>query len=345
MKRIASSLHHHNPLSCLSVLSLQHISRHDMKCIKQSSTVINNAINRRHFSCNSHDHNHHHNHNHNHHSASTGTGNCCQGEGNNGVPKKKCCQETHDHSHNHNHDNDNDHSCCSSKDADAACDSTTSSTTATTTTPPAAAVDNATIPNPNIPEECWHCGKFRKDQELFCTEPTCGRVQPIQTKKLNLFDVFEIPQSYFIQEKQLDNAFKELQKKLHPDKFATKSIDEKNVSTSSSSSINFAYQTLKDPVERAQYLIWLSFEKQIFDDSKTIQDPAFMMEVFELREEIQENINNPERKSKLIKYIQVSINNAEKEFEAAIQGNNSEEAIQNATRLKYYYKMLEELLQ
>jgi molecular chaperone HscB len=80
------------------------------------------------------------------------------------------------------------------------------------------------------------------NQELFCTEPTCGRVQPIQTKKLNLFSVFNIPQSYYINEKQLEASYKELQKKLHPDKFASKSIDEKNVSTTSSSAINFAYQ-------------------------------------------------------------------------------------------------------
>jgi molecular chaperone HscB len=54
---------------------------------------------------------------------------------------------------------------------------------------------------------------------------------------------------------ELDREYKELQKKLHPDKFATKSLDEKLLSTNASSAINMAYHTLKDPVSRAEYMV------------------------------------------------------------------------------------------
>ncbi len=98
---------------------------------------------------------------------------------------------------------------------------------------------------------------------------------------------------------------------------------------------------MKDPVDRAQYLIWLSFERKIFDDNQTIQDPEFMMEIFELREEIQENKTKPERKEKLMKYIQKSIEFTERGFEKSIQNQQSDDSFHAAMKLKYYYKVLD----
>lgn len=78
--------------------------------------------------------------------------------------------------------------------------------------------------------------------DLFCVQPNCGVVQSIQTNEINIFDTFNIPISYNINETKLDQAYKELQKKLHPDKFATKSLDEQAVSTNASTAVNMAFQ-------------------------------------------------------------------------------------------------------
>lgn len=183
------------------------------------------SITVRRFGCN-----HHHNHNVQSHSHDHNHG---QSKDQHSTNNHTCCQHHHNHTNNHDHNHHHDHNhkeCGSHSTSETKCETTVDITQGS---------DQEGL---DIPAECWHCGKFMGSQELFCTEPTCGRVQPIQTKKLNLFNVFNIPQSYFINEKQLEAAYKELQKKLHPDKFASKSIDEKNVSTTSSSAINFAFQ-------------------------------------------------------------------------------------------------------
>ena len=93
-------------------------------------------------------------------------------------------------------------------------------------------------------DSCWSCGTEIEKMNLFCKAPKCGVVQSIKTTEVNLFETFGINMEYKIDEALLDKSFKELQKKLHPDKFATKSVDEQKVSTNASTAINMAYQVL-----------------------------------------------------------------------------------------------------
>lgn len=93
----------------------------------------------------------------------------------------------------------------------------------------------------NKKSECWKCGTENPNEKLFCEAPKCGVVLPI-SQETNLFDTFGLPHTYEIDIAKLDSAYKALQKQLHPDKFATKSIDEKAKSTESSSAVNYAYE-------------------------------------------------------------------------------------------------------
>jgi len=52
--------------------------------------------------------------------------------------------------------------------------------------------------------------------------------------------------------------------------------------------LNVAYRTLKDPISRAKYLLQLEGVKALDERSKTA-DPALLMEVMELREEVEES--------------------------------------------------------
>jgi molecular chaperone HscB len=67
-------------------------------------------------------------------------------------------------------------------------------------------------------------------------------VQALHPEKADLFKTFGLDVNYNIDLSKLDSAYKELQKLLHPDKFATKGTEEKQKSTSSSSAVNFAYE-------------------------------------------------------------------------------------------------------
>lgn len=85
---------------------------------------------------------------------------------------------------------------------------------------------------------------------------------------------------------KLEQSFKQLQRLLHPDKFSKSSDKEQEYSTSHSSLINHAYQTLKNPQQRAKYMLEHLFHVDI-DEMEVPQE--LLLEMMELMEQIHEN--------------------------------------------------------
>lgn len=112
--------------------------------------------------------------------------------------------------------------------------------------------------------ECWKCGKTVPRNELFCKADSCGVVQAVQPENLDFFEAFGLPVIYELDEKSLDISFKQLQMKLHPDRFAAFSNQTKDSSTQSSAAINYAFQTLKSPLHRAEYMVPCKLEYSFF---------------------------------------------------------------------------------
>ena len=55
----------------------------------------------------------------------------------------------------------------------------------------------------------------------------------------------------------LEHEFHRLSRKLHPDRFARASDDEKEWSLADTALLNDAYRTLRDPIRRTEYLLKL----------------------------------------------------------------------------------------
>jgi molecular chaperone HscB len=71
------------------------------------------------------------------------------------------------------------------------------------------------------------------------------------------FEIFSLPPHLVIDLAALEKSFYALSRKLHPDRFATKSPDEQAAALATSSRLNDAYRTLKDPIARTEYLLKL----------------------------------------------------------------------------------------
>ena len=84
---------------------------------------------------------------------------------------------------------------------------------------------------------------------------------------------------------QLERAFFERSKELHPDRFASAPAAERVAVLSKSRALNDAYNVLKREVSRAEYL--LAQEGVTIGDNERI-DPALVMELLEQREELAE---------------------------------------------------------
>ena len=71
------------------------------------------------------------------------------------------------------------------------------------------------------------------------------------------FEIFSLPAKLGIDTAALEKSFYALSRKLHPDRFASKSPEEQAAALVESSRLNDAYRTLKDPIARTEYLLKL----------------------------------------------------------------------------------------
>ncbi len=102
----------------------------------------------------------------------------------------------------------------------------------------------------------------------------------------NFFELFELPVSYDVNLNQVQKKYMDLQKQVHPDKFANASDQEKRLSMQQTSWINEAQATLKDPVLRAIYLLKIK-GTDINLENETTMDAAFLMQQLEMRERLE----------------------------------------------------------
>jgi len=104
---------------------------------------------------------------------------------------------------------------------------------------------------------------------------------------MNYFELFGLPTQFQLDGSLLSSQFRELQKRFHPDNFATASERDRLMSVQKTAEINDANQTLKSPISRAEYLLSLN-GVELRGEHQTLQDPMFLMEQMELREELEE---------------------------------------------------------
>jgi molecular chaperone HscB len=88
--------------------------------------------------------------------------------------------------------------------------------------------------------------------EYFCDR--CVKVQPV-SKELDYFTCLGLPRRLTIDQRKLESKFYELSRAFHPDFYQNKSADEQTISLGNSAMLNTAYRTLRDPIERAEYLL------------------------------------------------------------------------------------------
>jgi molecular chaperone HscB len=103
----------------------------------------------------------------------------------------------------------------------------------------------------------------------------------------NYFQLFSLPEQYRLERAALDAHYRELQRHIHPDRFASASDQQRRVSVQQAARINEAYDTLKDPLRRGRYLLDLR-GLSLDDQQNSHQDPEFLMQQIELRESLAE---------------------------------------------------------
>ncbi len=103
----------------------------------------------------------------------------------------------------------------------------------------------------------------------------------------NHFALFQLSPQFAIDTAQLDAAYREIQARVHPDRFVAATDAEKRVAMQWATRANEAYQTLKNPLRRAGYLCELN-GVDLGIESNTTMPAAFLMQQMAWREALEE---------------------------------------------------------
>ncbi|MDH3354232.1 MAG: Fe-S protein assembly co-chaperone HscB [Chromatiales bacterium] len=94
--------------------------------------------------------------------------------------------------------------------------------------------------------------------------------------------MFGLPVQFDIDLRSIGDRYLDLQRATHPDQFVAGTDQEQHLAVQQAAQVNDAYQTLKSPLKRAQYLLELNGTP--LDDTDTQMDMMFLMQQMEMRE-------------------------------------------------------------
>lgn len=101
------------------------------------------------------------------------------------------------------------------------------------------------------------------------------------------FALFGLPVRFSLDVRELEAAWRAVQARVHPDRFAAGSDAERRVAMMWASRANEAYRILRAPLSRARYLCELAgVDLQV--ETNTVMAPAFLMRQMEWREALAE---------------------------------------------------------
>lgn len=200
---------------------------------------------------------------------------------------------------------------------------------------PATAQENTA---PLVP--CWSCHGPLPAGDAFCA--TCNAVQP--PAAVDHFKRLGMERTYDVDVSGLDKLYFELQRSLHPDRFATRTAQEKVYSQSQATALNDAYETLKDPLKRSDYLVHIKGVNVLPDGCNLVNDPSILMEAMEFREKLAASETEADIGA-IARDAQSEIEDVVKGISLAFRGDDIEGACQLTTRLKYLTKLLGEVRQ
>lgn len=160
----------------------------------------------------------------------------------------------------------------------------------------------------------------------------------------NHFELFELPASFEVEQETLALRYRELQRAVHPDRFANASDQEKRLSVQQAAQINEAFQVLKSPLSRARYLLELNGLP--LDDTNTRMDPGFLMEQMELREALGE-VRGKDDPFTALNSVRDDIESRERELIQSLQqafADGGREALEGAREMVRKMQFMQRLL-
>jgi molecular chaperone HscB len=158
------------------------------------------------------------------------------------------------------------------------------------------------------------------------------------------FALFDMAPAFALDATALDQRYREIQARVHPDKHAHLSDAEQRVSMQWATHANEAYQTLKSPLKRAQYLLALrGVDPQI--ERNTAMPMEFLVQQLECREVVAEarSEHDMEALEELLLEMRREIKREYETIGRQLDAEDNAAAAQTVRRLLFKDKLLHEI--
>mmetsp|Transcript_40121 Transcript_40121/g.92180 ORF Transcript_40121/g.92180 Transcript_40121/m.92180 type:complete len:249 (-) Transcript_40121:7-753(-) len=132
---------------------------------------------------------------------------------------------------------------------------------------------------------CSSCPELQTSFSFQC--PACGELMKADYGCVTHYDVLGVDTKFEVSRAEVDAAFKKLQMRLHPDRFAQASAEVEALAQLHSAKLNEAARTLRSPLLRGRY--WMQLKGvRVLEEDQRMDDMATMMEIMEEGEKLEE---------------------------------------------------------
>lgn len=183
---------------------------------------------------------------------------------------------------------------------------------------------------------CWSCERA-PGAGITCSH--CGAILPPDAKA-DFFAVFGVERRFDLDLADLEARYRDLSRKLHPDRFAMADPRARRASLQRSVQLNQAWRTLKDPFGRAEYLLSLSGVTLPSD----VPAPL-LMETLELREELGEAraAGDDGKVQAMAAAMRARVAAAMQAVSAGLVGGDHARVAAELVALRYYRRFMDEV--
>lgn len=166
----------------------------------------------------------------------------------------------------------------------------------------------------------------------------------LDTLRQDFFSLFGLPRQQGLDGERLDALYRDIQARVHPDKHAHLSDSDKRLAMQWSTHVNEAYQTLKDPLQRARYLLRLAGHDAHLE-TNTAMPTEFLMTQMEWRETVAEakEAADAEALDDLQRRLRKDIKVEHESLRALLDTNDLDGAALQVRQLMFQEKLMQEI--
>jgi molecular chaperone HscB len=155
------------------------------------------------------------------------------------------------------------------------------------------------------------------------------------------FAVLGLPRRFGLDLKAAEARHLELSKTLHPDRYVGAAPNERKLALSRAVEVNEAWRMVRDPIKRAEAILKME-GKQVGETNEPKPPPAFLMEVMEAREDLENAKGDPVMIARVVSRAREQFSEAQRALGEAIDRGAYDEAIPLLGRLRYAARFLDE---